>query len=97
MKLWIELGKRQAEAFQKDNIDFMKALPMCLIPKKILLGCYGVFNNMGKIQKIEELPEDQKAGLKSFSIEISDGRLKKVEELIDLCRCLFVLEYLLTI
>lgn len=96
MNLWIEMGKMLAQSFEKDNVSFMKALPMCDVPKKALLGCYNIFLS-NKMPRIEDLPDEQKASLKSLAIEISDNRLKKVEELIDLCRCLFALEYLLNL
>lgn len=95
MNLWIEMAQKQIQWFHGDNKSFMKGLPGCGVPKQALLGCYGIFVKRGKIPKIEDLPEDQKKSLKSFAIEIADGRLKKVDDLIDLCRCLLAFEYLL--
>lgn len=73
----------------------MIALPGCDVPKQVLMGCYRIFTKRGKIPQIEDLPEDQKKSLKAFAIEIADGRLKKIEDLVDLCRCLLAFEYLL--
>ena len=95
---WIELGKKQATSFinARDNLSHLKTIAVLQGPKKIFLICYCIFWRSKKIIKIEEMTVEEKQKTWEMAKEIADGRLKTIEEMKDLCRCLIALEYILS-
>lgn len=98
MKEMIDVGKKMALDFanSKNQFEYLKALAVLSVPKKNLLSCYRNFCRDKKVQPIEELDTAGKQKTWETSKEIACGRLKTIEEIKDLCRCLITLEYFLT-
>lgn len=95
MSLLSTLSKNQANIFIEDNDLYMRCLPVLSTPKSILIGYYKALIFMNKITKLEDLPEKEKQGIWEMAKEFAAGRLKNNEEMINLCRCLYCLEYIL--
>lgn len=95
MSLTFHLARKQGEIFEKDNVGYMKSIPFVQTPQSILLGCYEILVRQVKVKKIEELSEVDQRNIWDTAKEFAAGRLNK-EELIRLSKCLYALEYILT-
>lgn len=96
MSDWIEIGKKQAIDFMNNNVAFMEVLITCVVPIKLMLLCYRSLVIKKAIKELESLPVNQKNTIWEQAKEFSNGRLNK-DQLIDLCRSLYTLEYLLNL
>lgn len=62
----------------------------------ILLWCYASLVGNKKIKLMEALDKDDKESIWAMAKEIADGRINK-NDVIELCKALYTLEYLLTL
>lgn len=96
MSIYLEMGKKYAADFEKDNIGFCKGLPGVPVAMQILSSCYEIFVRGNKIKKIEALAKEEKNIMWETAKEIADGRITNNEGMIRLCTCLYALEFILT-
>lgn len=94
MNITIELGKRLASNFQSDMVGFAKALPGGTVAKYALCSCYDILLSQKKIKRMEDLTIEEKKIIVGTARDIEDGRINNNEQMIRLCKCLYVLNFL---
>lgn len=96
MLLLTHLAKLQADLFMDDNERYMRCLPVLKVPKDILSGCYEILVEQNKLIRIEDIPTKDKNNIFETAKEFANGRIKNKESIIQLCKCLYCLEFLLS-
>lgn len=96
MSDWINIGKKQTNDFMNNNVGFIEGLITLDVPIKLMLLCYKSLVIKRLIKELELLPIDQKNTIWEQAKEFANDRLNK-DQLIDLCRSLYALEYLLNL
>ena len=93
---WLLLAEQQAQLFVKDNIAFSETLVTCKVSKQIMLGAYKILVTRRTIKPLEQLSREEKRICWDTSKDIAKDRLS-IDDLIDLAKALYALEYFLNL
>lgn len=90
----IRIGKEQADIFKDNNIVYVECLVKFTSVRHLLCTLYVHLVGINKIFPIENISQEYKEDLKSFTREINKDRLQSTDA-IELAKSLYVLNYLL--
>lgn len=96
MSTWLELGKKQAQEFDKNNFAYMEILVTCDCSRSIMSVCHSVLVKRNIFPVLEFMCEEDKRTAWETAKEFARGRLNN-EKLIELCKALLSLEYFLNL
>lgn len=91
---WIELGYKQARICNENSVGYINFLVAGNSTRAVMVEVYNTLVRTKRIQKIEDLPLDEKNTLWEQTKEFSDNNLN-LKETINLSKCLYAIEYLL--
>lgn len=91
---FLDLARKEAETFQKDNVAWMECLVTCECTKTIMELGYKILLRQNKIIPIEKMAQTDKENLWGQARDFAKNRLD-IEGLIKICRGLITLEYFL--
>lgn len=92
--MFLELARKQVFLFELDNVSYMRTLVNAQSIRNIMIGGYNSLLVGNKLTPIESLPPEQKTTMWETAKEIAVGKLD-TEKLIELCKALCCLEYML--
>lgn len=90
----LELGRKQAQMFQDNNIAYCETLVTCLSPRHILLTVYSQLVRLHKITAYEDLLQEDLEEARQMTLDIAKGRLSN-RELRELAKALLAIAYFL--
>lgn len=93
--IFLNYGRKQAAAFEEDNIGYTNALLMLGGCRKMLVWIYCLLINYKKIQPIESLPKEQKEQIWEFVKEICIEGHRQKEKMIQMVKVFYTIEYFL--
>lgn len=94
-EMWIDIGYKQAKMCNEDSVNYINCLVKGRGMRLIMEMVYKALVTAKKINKIEEIPLEEKIILWEQTKDFAVGELN-LSETIKLSKCLFALEYLLT-
>lgn len=97
MSLTIDFCKKISKNFESDMVGFASGLPGAEVAQKMLSACYEILVNSKKIKELKDLTTEEKNIIWGTAKDIEAGRLHNNEQMIRLCKCLYVLNYFTTI
>lgn len=92
----LDLGRKQAQMFQDNNVPYCEVLVTCGSPRHILLNAYQHLVRLRKITAYEDLLQDELEEARQMTLDIAKGRLSN-RELRELAKALLAIAYFLNV
>lgn len=96
MSLWMELVVYQSKLFNDNNTGYCSTLVGCESIRKMWVVAYNCLVCLKRISPIENLSIEEKTTIWETAKDIASERLGK-QEMIELCKSLYTLEYILNL